>query len=124
MELQFKQREQLKAKPADESKLGFGKVFTDYMLMMKHNKEGWNYAAIEPYGDLTLSPAAVVLHYSQEVFEGLKAYRAEDGRILMFRPWDNIARLASTAEIPIGILTAFVGAPFFLYLITKEGRRK
>ncbi|MBQ9942506.1 MAG: branched-chain amino acid aminotransferase [Christensenellaceae bacterium] len=99
MELKFVKRDVLKEKPQDESKLGFGRIFTDYMLMMKRDGErGWYHAAIEPYGNLELSPAALVLHYAQEVFEGLKAYRAEDGRVLMFRPWDNVKRLANSAE--------------------------
>ena len=68
----------MKEKPEDESKLGFGRIFTDYMFMMKRDgQRGWYQAAIEPYGNLSLSPAATVLHYSQEVFEGMKAYRAE-----------------------------------------------
>jgi len=99
MKLDFIERAELKAKPQDETKLGFGRIFTDYMLMMKRDGErGWYSAAIEPYGDLSLSPAALVLHYAQEVFEGLKAYRTEDGRVLMFRPWDNVARMATSAE--------------------------
>ncbi len=99
MKLEFIQRDVLKEKPKDETKLGFGRIFTDYMLMMKRDgQRGWYHAAIEPYGNLSLSPAATVLHYSQEVFEGLKAYRAEDGRVLMFRPWDNVKRLATSAE--------------------------
>lgn len=98
MKLEFVKREQLKEKPQDETKLGFGRIFTDYMLMMKRDKErDWYYAAIEPYGNLELSPAALVFHYAQEVFEGMKAYRTEDNRILLFRPWDNIKRLATSA---------------------------
>ena len=98
MKLEFVQREVLKEKPKDESKLGFGRIFTDHMLMMKRNAEkGWHYAKIEPFADLQLSPAALVLHYAQEVFEGLKAYRTEDGRILLFRPWDNVKRFAVSA---------------------------
>lgn len=99
MKLEFIKAQQLKEKPQDETKLGFGKIFTDYMLMMKRDGErGWYSAAIEPYGNLNLSPAALVFHYAQEVFEGLKAYKTEDGRILMFRPWDNVKRMASSAE--------------------------
>lgn len=97
MKLEFVKRDVLKEKPKDETKLGFGTIFTDYMLMMKRNQDGWQSAKIEPYGDLTLSPAALVLHYAQEVFEGMKAYKTDDGRVLMFRPWDNIARLQSSA---------------------------
>lgn len=98
MQLEMKKRDVLREKPADESKLGFGRVFTDYMLMMKYDESlGWHYAAIEPFADLQLSPASMVFHYAQEIFEGLKAYRTEDGRILLFRPKDNISRLAVSA---------------------------
>ena len=83
-----------KAKPADESKLKFGDLFTDHMLMMDYDEgQGWHDARIVPYGPLALDPAAMCLHYGQEVFEGMKAYRAEDGRILLFRPEQNFARL-------------------------------
>ncbi len=97
MKLEFVKREALKEKPQDETKLGFGKLFTDYMLMMKRDQNGWT-AAIEPFANLSLSPAATVLHYAQEIFEGTKVYRAEDGRILMFRPWDNVKRMQDSAE--------------------------
>ena len=97
MKLEFVKRDVLKEKPKDETKLGFGRIFTDYMFMMKRDKDGWQSAKIEPYGNLELSPAALVFHYAQEVFEGMKAYRADDGRILMFRPWDNIRRMQTSA---------------------------
>ena len=93
--LEICKRTNLLQKPQDESKLSFGRIFTDHMLMMKYRKgEGWYSAAIEPFGDLSLSPAALVLHYAQEIFEGMKAYRTPDGKVQLFRPWDNIARLA------------------------------
>ena len=83
-----------KAKPQDESKLGFGKIFTDHMFLMDYTAgEGWHDARIVPYGPIQLDPAAMVLHYAQEVFEGMKAYRAKDGRILLFRPEENFKRL-------------------------------
>ena len=83
-----------KAKPTDESKLGFGTIFTDHMLLMNYDEgEGWHDARIVPFQDLSLSPAAMCLHYGQSVFEGMKAYRAVDGRILLFRPDRNMARL-------------------------------
>ncbi|MBC8570054.1 branched-chain amino acid aminotransferase [Zongyangia hominis] len=84
----------LKPKPQDETKLGFGDIFTDHMFLMDYDEgQGWHDARIVPYGPLPLDPAAMALHYSQEVFEGMKAYRAEDGRILLFRPQENFARL-------------------------------
>ena len=83
-----------KEKPQDESALGFGKIFTDHMFLMDYTPgEGWHDARIVPYGPFELDPAAMVLHYAQEVFEGLKAYRGADGKIRLFRPEKNMARL-------------------------------
>ena len=76
-----------KEKPADETKLGFGHIFTDHMFVMNYDAgQGWHDARIVPYGDLSLSPAAMCLHYGQEIFEGLKAYRTADGSVQLFRP--------------------------------------
>lgn len=87
-----------KAKP-DEHCLGFGQYFTDHMFMMDYSTEkGWHAPRIEPYHALSLDPAAMVLHYAQESFEGLKAYRAADGRTLLFRPDKNAARLRTTHQ--------------------------
>ena len=88
-----------KAKPAKGAKLGFGSVFTDHMLLMDYTRgQGWHDARIVPYGPISLSPAATVFHYAQETFEGMKAYRAEDGRILLFRPEENFKRLNQSNE--------------------------
>lgn len=87
-----------KAKP-DQDKLGFGKHFTDHMFLMDYNKEqGWHDARIVPYADISLSPACAVFHYAQEMFEGMKAYKAADGRNLLFRPMKNIERMNNTNE--------------------------
>ncbi len=86
-------------KPADESALGFGSVFTDHMLVIDYDKKnGWNNPQILPYGPIAIDPAATCLHYGQEIFEGMKAYRGQDGRILLFRPWENFKRLNVSAE--------------------------
>jgi branched-chain amino acid aminotransferase len=86
-------------KPTDSSKLGFGKIFTDHMFMMNYDEgEGWHDARIVPFGPIELSPAAMCLHYGQSVFEGMKAYRAGDGKIRLFRPEKNMARLNSSNE--------------------------
>ncbi len=83
-----------KPKPADETKLGFGKIFTDHMFVMDYDQEnGWHDAKIVPFGPIPMSPAMTCLHYSQEVFEGMKAYRAPDGSIKLFRPEENFKRL-------------------------------
>ncbi|MBQ9535553.1 MAG: branched-chain amino acid aminotransferase [Clostridia bacterium] len=88
-----------KEKPAKGAKLGFGSVFTDHMLLMDYTKDkGWHNARIVPYGPISISPAATCLHYSQETFEGMKAYRAEDGRVLLFRPEENFKRLNISNE--------------------------
>lgn len=88
-----------KPKPTDTSKLGFGTIFTDHMFLMNYDEgEGWHDARIVPFGPIELSPAAMCLHYGQSVFEGMKAYRAVDGRILLFRPGKNMARLNSSND--------------------------
>lgn len=87
-----------KKKP-DETNLGFGTYYTDHMFIMDYSVDkGWHDARIEPYHALALDPAAMVLHYAQESFEGMKAYRTQDDRILLFRPDKNAARFASTHD--------------------------
>ncbi len=89
----------LKEKPTDESKLGFGRIFTDYMLVVEYEEgKGWYDPKIMPYGPIELSPAAMVLHYAQEVFEGLKAYRTADDHIQLFRPIENIRRMNRSCD--------------------------
>jgi branched-chain amino acid aminotransferase len=89
-----------KAKPADsEIRLSFGTVFTDHMFMMDYRAgAGWHDARIVPYGPLTLDPAAAVLHYAQAVFDGLKAFRGDDGKVRLFRPQKHIERLNKSAR--------------------------
>lgn len=99
MKLEWIKTDQLKQKPADESKLGFGKLFTDYIFTMKYSAEKqWHDAKIEPYAPIPMDPSTMVLHYAQEIFEGLKAYKAEDGRTLLFRPDKNFERMNRSAE--------------------------
>ena len=79
--------------------IGFGKIFTDRMFtMIYHEGKGWVEAKIERFKNFSIHPAACVLHYSQEIFEGLKAYATEDGRILLFRPEKNAQRMNSSAK--------------------------
>ncbi len=90
---------QLKSLYPNTTDLGFGKIFTDYMFTMYYRRgEGWVEPKISPYAPLQIDPAAVVLHYSQEIFEGLKAYHAADGRILLFRPEQNAKRMMVSAQ--------------------------
>ena len=82
-----------------ENELGFGKVFTDHMLMVDWTENvGWHDARIVPFGRIDLHPASTVLHYGAEIFEGLKVYRRADGGIQMFRPQENVKRMNNSAE--------------------------
>ncbi|MDR1733848.1 MAG: branched-chain amino acid aminotransferase [Oscillospiraceae bacterium] len=92
--ISFTPTESPKQKPTGETKLGFGSIFTDHMFIMNYDEgEGWHNARIVPYGPFQLDPSAMCLHYGQEVFEGLKAYRGVDGVIRLFRPDENMKRL-------------------------------
>lgn len=88
-----------KQRPTDESKLGFGRIFTDHMFMMDYSAEkGWYDPRIVPFDNIPIHPASTVFHYGAEIFEGMKAYRRADGHIQMFRPTDNIKRMNDSAE--------------------------
>ncbi|MBQ8800852.1 MAG: branched-chain amino acid aminotransferase [Clostridium sp.] len=98
MEIKVTRAAQLKEKP-DSSKLVFGKCMTDHMLIIDYDEgQGWHDARIIPYGPLQIDPAAKVLHYAEEIFEGLKAYRTADGSIQLFRVMDNIRRMNGSAD--------------------------
>lgn len=98
MELKVTKAASLKPKPQDETKLGFGRLFTDHMLTVKYNAGiGWHDAQIRPFENFSLSPACLVFHYSQSIFEGLKAYHTPEG-IKLFRPWDNFKRMNVSAK--------------------------
>jgi branched-chain amino acid aminotransferase len=86
-----------KEKPKENQPLGFGKIFTDHMFIMNYTEgKGWHDARIVPFENLSLSPAAMVYHYGQEMFEGLKAYRTEQGKAVLFRPEMNARRANNT----------------------------
>lgn len=98
MEIKITKTTTPKAMPP-EDKLGFGKVFTDHMLLVDWSEEkGWYDARIEPFGRISLHPASTVLHYGAEIFEGLKAYRRKDGGVQLFRPMENVRRMNNSAE--------------------------
>ena len=84
-------------RPKDDE-LAFGKIFTDHMFLAEWDEgQGWHDARVVPYGPIPLDPAACCLHYGQEAFEGMKAFRGQDGMVL-FRPTAHVARLARTAK--------------------------
>ncbi len=98
MNIKFIQNHHLKPKP-DQNNLGFGNHFTDYMFVCEWNEDtGWHDARIEPYGPISLDPASMVLHYAQETFEGMKAYKSPEGKVLLFRPEMNAKRMANSNE--------------------------
>lgn len=78
----------------------FGTVFTDYMVVVEYDeaKGGWHTASVQPRGPIALDPAASVLHYAQEIFEGMKAYRHPDGSLALFRPEENARRFNDSAR--------------------------
>jgi branched-chain amino acid aminotransferase len=87
-----------KTKPAFDQ-LSFGTVFTDHMFTMNYTEErGWHDPKIVPYEPISLDPAAMVFHYGQTVFEGLKAYVTDDDEVLLFRPEENMKRLNRSNE--------------------------
>ena len=114
------------ARPADEraavlaalaSSGGFGEVFTDHMARITWTADGgWSRHRVEPYGPLELDPAAAVLHYGQEIFEGLKAFRHPDGSVWTFRPESNAERFVRSAhrlalpELPVADFVASLEA--------------
>src|SRR4051794_40174057 len=101
--------------PVDDARLaeilanpGFGVHFTEHMFTVEWTPgDGWHAARITPYGPLTLDPATAVLHYAQEIFEGVKAYRHDDGSIWAFRPEENAARMVrSSGRLALPVLDA------------------
>lgn len=96
MEIKITRTTTPKQKP-QQDQLGFGKYYTDHMFVMQYDEgKGWHDAAIVPYAPIVLDPAGMVFHYGQECFEGLKAYRTEQGEIQLFRPDRNASRMADT----------------------------
>ena len=96
MDIKITRSTHLKEKP-DQNHLGFGNYFTDHMLTIDYDEgQGWHDARITPYEPIAMDPAAMVLHYAQETFEGLKAYRNPNGEVMLFRPEMNARRMINS----------------------------
>ncbi|MDD9982675.1 MAG: aminotransferase class IV, partial [Gammaproteobacteria bacterium] len=106
--------EQRRPKPTDENSLGFGKIYSDHMFTMRWTSDGgWGEPTVTPFANLDLSPASLVLHYGQTIFEGLKAYRNRKGTVNLFRAADNCARFNTSAvrlDLPVVDPAIFSGA--------------
>jgi branched-chain amino acid aminotransferase len=99
MEIEIRLAPEEKRRAPNFEKLLFGRVFTPHMFIMEYNcDQGWHSPRIVPFSNIEIHPAAIVLHYAQTIFEGLKAYYGVDGKIRLFRPWENVARLNRSAE--------------------------
>ena len=97
MDIRIEKTTSPKAKPAKGAALGFGHIFTDHMFVMNYTEgKGWHDARIVPYGPIPLDPSAMVFHYGQTMFEGMKAYKGDDGTVYLFRPDMNAKRANST----------------------------
>ncbi|MEF9839482.1 MAG: branched-chain amino acid aminotransferase [Lachnospiraceae bacterium] len=97
LKIRIEKTTQPKEKPGADNPLTFGTIFTDHMFMMNYEKgKGWFDERIVPYQPIELDPSAMVFHYGQEMFEGLKAYKSKEGRTLLFRPDKNIERANNT----------------------------
>ncbi|KFO26235.1 Branched-chain-amino-acid aminotransferase, mitochondrial [Fukomys damarensis] len=98
-DLQMQMTQEPQRKPSPTEPLVFGKMFTDHMLMVEWSgATGWGRPRIQPFQNLKLHPACSALHYSLQLFEGLKAYRGRDHRIRLFRPWLNMDRMLRSAQ--------------------------
>ncbi len=113
-------QDKLKKKPSQDN-LGFGIHFTDHMFLMKWDREhGWHDFKICPYQDFRMDPAAMVFHYGQAIFEGMKAYRGKEDQIYLFRPKDNFERMNTSAvrmcmpRIPIDLVLKSLKALLYL----------
>ncbi len=96
-EMDIQRVKQSRLRDTDLEHLKFGRVFTDHMLVMDYADGAWQRPSIVPYADLQMSPATLVLHYAQTIFEGMKAYRDSQGEVNLFRPQANIARMNRSA---------------------------
>lgn len=123
MQIKIQKTTTPKAKP-DWKNLGFGHNFTDHMFIMDYDEgQGWHDARVVPYQPVVLDPSALVFHYAQECFEGLKAYRLADGSVQLFRPDKNAERMQSTHDrlcIPQIPVADFVDAVKALVSVDKD----
>ncbi|MGD9329369.1 MAG: branched chain amino acid aminotransferase, partial [Cyclobacteriaceae bacterium] len=98
MDISIKKIHNSKLSYVDLSNIQFGKVYSDHMFVADYTDERWSSFSIVPYDNLKIPPGNFTLHYGQSVFEGLKGYRGDNGRIHVFRPYDNHKRMNISAR--------------------------
>lgn len=99
MDIRVERTQAPKEKPGKGADLPFGHVFTDHMFIMDYDAEkGWHDARIVPFGPIELHPGSTILHYGAGAFEGMKAYRKEDGSCQLFRPEQNAKRMERSID--------------------------
>ncbi len=114
MQLEITKIDQSRINSVDWDNLPFGKVFSDHMLIMDYKDGAWQKPSIEPFENLSLTPATSVLHYGQTIFEGMKAYKNKEGEVFLFRPKQNAKRFNQSAtrmcmpEIPEDVFVDFI----------------
>ncbi len=98
LDIQIHKTNQSKISEVDFENVPFGKVYSDHMFLANYKDGKWGNFRIEPYGNINLSPANSAIHYGQSIFEGMKAYKMQDGKINIFRPHKNFERMNRSAE--------------------------
>ncbi|SUI96814.1 Probable branched-chain-amino-acid aminotransferase [Sphingobacterium spiritivorum] len=104
--------QQSRLSQVDFNNLKFGKYFSDHMLVAEYENGEWTDVSVVPFGDLTISPSMSALHYGQAIFEGIKAYKFEDGTVSIFRPeknWERFNKSAARLEMPEVPEEIFIG---------------
>ncbi|MFD2742732.1 MULTISPECIES: branched-chain amino acid aminotransferase [Sphingobacterium] len=101
--IRIEQTQQSRLNAVDFDNLVFGKILSDHMLVAEYSNGTWNEVSIVPYGDISISPSMSALHYGQSIFEGIKAYKLNDGRVSIFRPdknWERFNKSAARLQMP------------------------
>jgi branched-chain amino acid aminotransferase len=96
--IEIQRVEKSKIDSVDFNNLPFGSVFSDHMLTCDFKDGAWQTPTVQPYSPIVLDPSAKIFHYGQSIFEGMKAYKDSEGKIMLFRPLENCKRLNKSAE--------------------------
>ncbi|EEI92660.1 branched-chain-amino-acid transaminase [Sphingobacterium spiritivorum ATCC 33300] len=115
--------QQSRLSQVDFNNLKFGKYFSDHMLVAEYENGEWTDVSVVPFGDLTISPSMSALHYGQAIFEGIKAYKFEDGTVSIFRPeknWERFNKSAARLEMPEVPEEIFIGGLKKLLQVDKN----